>query len=227
MGASAMAVAAPETGASVLFVCPARCGLWAGTAHLPRERDAIVQAPSEQEVDQFVSTLRRAVPAFDWAQARVRKVFWGVLPVKQPMSVQLTVRPEVVSHANSLAGLYSVVGIKFTTAPLVAEAALQLIFGDRLPATRPDRGVDGRGYSTHTDVLVDGDLALSLERDKLRAVLNAVAVEEGVVEPEDLLLRRTNWMFTATDLPSLRSEIAAAVRLAQRHEHGQAHKGRA
>jgi hypothetical protein len=32
-------------------------------------------------------------------------------------------------------------------------------------------------------------------------------------------------MFTATDLPSLRSEIAAAVRLAQRHEHGQAHKG--
>jgi glycerol-3-phosphate dehydrogenase len=212
MGAAAMAVAAPERGAPVLFVCPARSGLWAGTAHLPRERDAVVQAPGEQEVEQFFSALRRAVPAFDWTKARVRKVFWGALPVKQPMTVQLTVRPEVRSHGTSLAGLYSVVGIKFTTAPLVADAALRLIFGDRLPAERTAEVADGRGYSTHTDVLIDGDLALSLEREKLRAILRTVAAEEGVVDPEDLLLRRTNWMFTAADLPRLRSEIDAALR---------------
>jgi glycerol-3-phosphate dehydrogenase len=212
MGASAMAVAAPEPGAPVLFVCPARSGLWAGTAHFPREPDAVVQAPGDQEVEQFISALRRAVPAFDWTKARVRKIFWGVLPVKQPMTVQLTVRPEVLSHGAALAGLYSVVGIKFTTAPLVANAALQLIFGGRLPAERSSGVADARGYSTHTDVLIDGDLALSLEREKLRAILRAVATEEGVVETEDLLLRRTNWMFTATDLPRLRSEIDAALR---------------
>ena len=110
MGASAMAVAAPEPGAPVLFVCPARSGLWAGTAHVPRERDGVVQAPGDQEVEQFISALRRAVPAFDWTEARVRKVFWGVLPVKQPMSVQLTVRPEMFSHGTPVTGLYSVVG---------------------------------------------------------------------------------------------------------------------
>jgi glycerol-3-phosphate dehydrogenase len=212
MGASAMAVAAPEPGAPVLFVCPARSGLWAGTAHVPRERDAVVQPPGDQEVEQFLSALRRAVPAFDWTDARVRKIFWGVLPVKQPMSVQLTARPEVISHGAPVTGLYSVVGIKFTTAPLVADAALQLIFGDRLPAERSAVVADGSGYSAHTDILIDGDRALSLEREKLRAILSAVATEEGVVEAEDLLLRRTNWMFTATDLPRLRSEIDAALR---------------
>lgn len=210
-GTSAMGIAAPEPQSLMHFVCPSRHGLWAGTAHVPRSRGvAHPAAPTDAELAHFVGSLKKAVPAFDWAQSRVRKVFWGVLPVTREQSVDLTVRPEILRHGRDgqRSGLFSVVGIKYTTATRVAEQALRVVFDGKLP---PVAVAETASLSGDSEILTDGDLAAALPVPAFSALVERLIREESVIEPDDILLRRTNWMFTAKDTQMLSRRIADAL----------------
>ncbi len=211
MGQQAMGVTAPETGAAVHFICPSRHGLWAGTAHVPRRRASeYPAAPTDAEVEGFVGSLQRAVPAFPWTASRIRKVCWGVLPVKREQTIDLTTRAELVSHARVAAGLYSLVGIKFTTAAQEARKALERIFGPRLPGLQSDVA-GSASFAQSSAVLIDGDRAAGLERSELIRIIQTVAAEEAVIEADDLMLRRTNWLFSAKEPAALRAVIETAL----------------
>lgn len=209
MGACAMAVAAPTRGAAIHFICPSTHGLWAGTAHVPRRRAEYSNAPAEAEVTEFVAALHHAVPEFSWSDCTIRKIYWGTLPVRREMTVNLTSRPDIVSHEQTVRGLHSVVGIKFTTAVQVAVETLRRIFGARLPSTNEMPA--GRLQSSLTGVLIDGDAACRLARAELIRTIETVAREEAVLSADDLLLRRTNWMFTAKDPEFLRTVAEEAL----------------
>lgn len=212
LGSAAMAVAEPALGAPVNFLCPAPHGIWAGTAHLPRKRSMEPpDGPTPQELESFVEGLRRAVPQFAWSQSRIRKVYWGVLPVRREMSTQLTVRPQILRHAD-MQGLYSVVGIKYTTAIQVACSALTVMFAGRLAPER-DAPTEPLPVSPATQWLVDGDQAAGMPREALATLIRQVIEAEAVVDPDDLLLRRTNWMFTAKDVRPLAVAIRQEVEL--------------
>jgi hypothetical protein len=185
----------------------------AGTAHLSRNKDSSFPAsPTESEVEQFVSALKQAVPAFSWSSSLIRKVYWGVLPVKRESTVDLTVRPEIVPHGKEAVGLYSVVGIKFTTAMQVATTALQMIFGSALPQTLVDKEDNsGPALSKFTAALLDGDRAIELSRSELLQIIRTVAKDEAVFETDDLFLRRTNWLFTAKEPQLLRALVDEAL----------------
>ena len=106
-------------------------------------------------------------------------------------------------------GLFSVSGVKFTTARRVAEKTLQAIcrhMGRReiveRPVPRPELVV----------VPSLRDIALALVHDEQGATrqLRKLVGELAVVEPEDFLLRRVDWGLEKFRVPSVHAALANA-----------------
>lgn len=209
MGESAMAVTAPTRGAAVHFLCPSRHGVWAGTAHLPRPPGAMPSAATAKEIERFVGELRDDVPDFAWSSAKVRKVYSGFVPVREPMTVRLAARPDVI-ELGSRSGLFGVVGVKYTTAVQVATQALRRALEKRLPsyssgaAAIPTPAAD-------TAALTNGDVAAAMPRATLLNLIRAVASEEAAHDADDFLERRTNWPFTAREPGRLHAVVEEAL----------------
>jgi glycerol-3-phosphate dehydrogenase len=118
--------------------------------------------------------------------------------------VQLAIREVVYDHGarGGPRGLYSVSGVKFTTARLVAAKTLRAIFGNRGEPLQPwesvrrppTRAVPGLGEFKSR--LRDGP-------DGLRADLRRLVAEEAVLHLEDLLLRRTDWGMDPREVTAL------------------------
>lgn len=200
---AALAVAPPGKGAQVLFVAPQGTTTLVGTAHLPRPRGTVAAVPTEAEVAAFVANLAAALPGWGVGVGDVRRVFAGLLPARSAGSAELAKRELLLDHAaaGGPAGLYSVSGVKFTTAWDVADQVLDLA-APRLPALRPvPRAQSPRGLSALTAALTAAPPASSAALDE---TLRATAASEAVSHMDDLLLRRTNWGVRVPDIDALR-----------------------
>jgi glycerol-3-phosphate dehydrogenase len=87
-------------------------------------------------------------------------------------------------------GLYSISGVKFTTARRVAEVTLHTIFGRELRpprdgVARPEPLVDLSGRT-----LLEVATPFEGEGRAVEKLMRRIAREEAVIHPEDLLLRR-------------------------------------
>ena len=212
MGDGAMAVAAPEPGAAVHFICPSSHGVWAGTAHLPRPKGGPPLPPSETEIERFIAELRSDVPDFAWRDAQVRRVYSGFVPVSQPMTANLAVRADVVPVGGKGSGLYSVVGIKYTTATQVAQQALRCALGERLPEYSTERSAATPPAAPDTSaILTNGDAAAAMPKAELSALVRDLAGREAAYTSDDFFERRTNWGFTARHPQRLRTAVADAL----------------
>lgn len=177
----------PRAGGHVYFAHPWEGRLLVGTGERTVPPGAGSAAPDRADLKAMVADLRAAAPALGLRASDALHVYHGVLPATP--SGKLTKRPGIVDHARrgGPSGLYSVAGIKFTTARRVADDLLRAIFPDRpavawedlpRPPAPPDSG------------RLPSNLAeLSPER---LAALAALAGDEAVVHLSDLALRRTN-----------------------------------
>jgi glycerol-3-phosphate dehydrogenase len=196
----ALAVAAPQAGAQVLFLVPQAHSVLAGTMHLPRPVGTIDAKPSEAEIEDFLAQLRAAIPGFDMRRVHVKRIFAGLLPARAADSAALVKREVLRDHGASggLRGLYSIAGVKYTTAADVARQIL-LLMGSRCDtAERP------LPLSSFTPLLIDARQLRDQNASTVRGMLRQVAREESVQTLDDLLLRRTNWATTELDLHRLR-----------------------
>jgi glycerol-3-phosphate dehydrogenase len=206
---SAVAVAAPRPGAPVLFLIPQQGTVLAGTCHLPRPADTVSAEPTANEIDRFLEDIRTAVPGLTVSRQHVCRVFAGLLPVRAPETAELTSRAVVHDHASDggPAGLISVAGVKFTTAPRVAAAVLQKLrpgaASSRVSAT-PDPAVAN-------GILTDARQLSNATAAALRDALLRTIHEESVQTPDDLVLRRTNWATTEVDLGRCYDRVAAVL----------------
>lgn len=203
---AALAVAARRPGARTHFIRPWLDRTLAGTFHTPCTGYPCSTSPSEEQIEQFLRELREAVPALDFDPADVMRVYSGLLPARRIGSDDLSVREVVVDHGASggPSGLWSVSGIKYTTARHVAERTLRRIFRDRDLDVRA--GTDREGSSASLSY----DDPSTVERDgsdETARALRALVREEAVLSMEDLLLRRTDW---GTD-PARAGSVASAV----------------
>ena len=124
----------------------------------------------------------------------VLRVLWGCLPAVTEGSRKLAVREVVVDHGRQggPAGLFSVSGVKFTTARLVAERTLARIsaLGDRSATVEGDclrplpRPVPG---ASELEDLWREDPEGAAHQ------IRHIVQEEAVVRMDDLILRRTDW----------------------------------
>ena len=190
----AVAVEPKRPGARMYFVLPWRGRMLAGTFHAPAATGATAAEPSEEQVAEFLDDLHAAMPGLGLRREDVVQVYAGILPARHQGDAEPASREVIHDHGQSGGpkGLWTVIGIKFTTSRAVAAATLDKF------------GADGRGAPDAnapcprpTPALDVGDVppGLELSRDSLRDL----ADREAVVQADDLLLRRMDSIQTLLD----------------------------
>lgn len=206
--AAAVAVAPRRPGARTYFLRPWRNRIFAGTFHAPCAEYPASPVPHDVQVEQFLADLNQAVPALELTRDDIVRTYSGLLPAASPGTEDLATRPAIVDHGadDGPRGLWSVSGVKYTTARRVAEQTVRDAFGrrGRYVGVRPGSGRP----ATETGLDLGDPSGLSTrDRDRTRVELERLVEDESVLCMEDLLLRRTDW---GTD-PEAVPEVAALV----------------
>lgn len=188
-----LAVSAPRPGARTYFMYGSDAGLWLGTYH-DRWSD-VDRAPraEERQIQAMVDDVNEAIPGAGLHLSGVRRVLAGLLPAK-PGTDETVSRSVIHDHGRhgGPAGLFSVSGIKFTTARRVAEAVLRIIVARCFRTDLPTAAVPRPPAATvpawpEFERLAREDPGAAAEQ------IGRIAREEAVVAVDDLLLRRTEW----------------------------------
>ena len=116
----------------IFFIVPWREKSMIGTWHLPWKNSPETFRMSEQVIQEFIAAVNSAHPVLNLSLRDVHHVTWGFLPVAKADAdrkpVRLTRDGMVIDHQTSdgVAGLISILGVKYTTARVVAERAVDL-----------------------------------------------------------------------------------------------------
>lgn len=179
----------PAGGGRTYFLHPMGERTLAGTYHAPLVEG--LETASEPQIEEFLADLRAAIPGFRVTTRHVRRVMAGVLPAQRAGTAELAKRPLFHSAADSNGpeGLHSLVGVKYTTAPLVAAQAVADVLGGAPRSTPRADPLPVRDVPDWTAFVqwADGD------PEAAGALIDTIVEEESVREPDDLLLRRTDW----------------------------------
>lgn len=216
----ALAVSANRPGARTYFLLPAMGGVLAGTYHAPVTEAGAFAPPSRELLATFARELDEAMPKLDLGSARTRHVFWGQLPVRSEGTVDLVGREVIHDHgtANGPRGLFTVSGVKFTVARAVAVRTLSILARRGLCALTEPRGT--RASPPRSVPGARELLSLAQEdRTATREFIRTIVAEEAVVEPDDLLWRRTEWALDSPDLDAI-SELVRDVMQVDPKESG-------
>jgi glycerol-3-phosphate dehydrogenase len=193
---SGLAVAPDQPNARTYFLFPWKGRLMAGTGHVPCQSSESMGRPTNKEMDNFIRDINKAVPGLQLKHSHVKRVFHGLLPSVRQGSAKLADRAMLLDHGNNGGpeGLFSVSGVKFTTARLVAEKTVRRLF----PKSRILIDFDSR--------TLDQPIQVSMERcifkgngnknaqanDGLLKILENIYQSESVMHLHDLVFRRTN-----------------------------------
>jgi glycerol-3-phosphate dehydrogenase len=190
----ALAVSPKDQQKPNYFLLPWEDKILAGTYHVPWREEFGQREPDEALVRSFLTDLNASLPGFEVKSQEILRIYWGLLPAVAEGSKDLALREVIHKHAASggPSGLFTVSGVKFTTARLVAEKALRLIYGGQL-RTSPAQKSAERPPTLPYLHLSEFDQLCSTNQDAATAHLQRLVDEESVIYLEDLILRRTNW----------------------------------
>jgi glycerol-3-phosphate dehydrogenase len=183
----AVALTPPGPGAQTYFMHPWKGRQLIGTGHRAWSGDAAGAKPADAFLDEFIADVNAAAPGLKLARSDILHVFSGLLPAAGPQSTELTNRPGIVDHGaqGGPKGLFSMVGIKFTTA---RKTALQMLQRCGLKTKRQHQAPappSGAAERCKTPVLADGKLTPGeLE------LVDSLTASESVCYLEDLVYRR-------------------------------------
>jgi glycerol-3-phosphate dehydrogenase len=116
----------------ILFFVPWRNVTMIGTWHIPWNEPADAFELNDAVVQDFVGEINSAHPPLRLALEDVQHVTWGFLPVNKEDThrdqIRLTRDGVLIDHEkkDDLSGLISALGVKYTTARVVAEKAIDL-----------------------------------------------------------------------------------------------------
>jgi glycerol-3-phosphate dehydrogenase len=116
----------------ILFFVPWRNKTMIGTWHIPWNGPVEAFKLSETTVQDFLDEINSAHPPLKLSLEDIQHVNWGFLPVRKEDAhreqVKLTRDGVLIDHQkkDNLTGLISALGVKYTTARVVAEKAIDL-----------------------------------------------------------------------------------------------------
>lgn len=170
-----IAVAARGASGRMLTAVPWRGFVLAGThqSATPVERSEC--APPADAVAQMLDDVNAAFPALKATGADIRMVHHGLTPaVASGRRAELLAEPRIIRHADrGVAGVISLVGVKYTTARLAAERAVDVVCRElgrpRRRSRTASRELPHAGISDVEGRLVETEreLGVSLDRDVL------------------------------------------------------------
>ena len=189
-----------------IFLVPQGATTLLGTWYAPAAPGDALGAAVKRGAAALVGELRSACPALEIGPGDVVRCQWGRLPLKagreRGRPDALAERPNVTDHhaAGGPRGIFSVEGVKYTTARGVAERVV-----DRIVAELGARAAPCRTAVTRVDEGL-GDLAAPLETRAREAARSEMALHLS-----DIVLRRSSLVDGCA--PS-RTDILAAARAA-------------
>ncbi|OQX14095.1 MAG: hypothetical protein BWK76_15215 [Desulfobulbaceae bacterium A2] len=196
LSSHALALTPERPGARTCFLRPWKGRLLAGTIHESWHQPADTPPrPSAAVLQSFLDDLNLAVPGLSLGENDILHIQAGLLPAREHGSARISVREIILDHGaqGGPAGLWSVSGVKFTTARLVAEKTLGRIFPEQRKRLRQTRHDDGLAAAVDAS---RGRLpAQSAEQTASalwQAALQELVAEESVIHLDDLALRRTS-----------------------------------
>jgi glycerol-3-phosphate dehydrogenase len=189
-----------------IFLVPQGATTLLGTWYAPAPAREALGTTVERGAAALVAEVRAACPALDIGPGDVVRCHWGRLPLKAGREPgrpdALAERPVVTGHraVDGRRGIFSVEGVKYTTARGVAERVV-----DRIVAALGTRAVPCRTAVARVDEGL-ADLTAPLESRAREAARSEMALRLS-----DIVLRRSR--LAAAAAPS-RTEVAAAARAA-------------
>jgi glycerol-3-phosphate dehydrogenase len=146
-----IALAAPSPHGPMLTAVPWGGGTLVGTY----QPDGIVREDVDSDltaaVDAFLAQVRATFPGLNATRESIRFVHHGLVPGQAgPKTATLLAEPKILTHDN-LPGAWSLVGVKYTTARLAAERAVDAVTRALGGSSRPCR--------TATQLLPHADVA--------------------------------------------------------------------
>lgn len=155
----------------LFFLAPWHDTTIAGTSHDPWTRRPEELAPRREDVSRLLDDINRAFPGAALTSRDIRLVHRGLLPATTATNdrvVLLRHSPTVDHAADGLAGLASLVGVRYTTARRSAAQAIDMVgrmLGRVLPASdTADTRLDG-GSIDRIDAYVRDSVAAASRRD--------------------------------------------------------------
>lgn len=187
--ALAVTVEGPDGG--TYFLHPWKGMTLAGTQHAAWHGGDGV---SESQIRGFLEGLNRGLPGYGATRDEILRLHWGLLPARRAGTRTLAVREVILDHgaARGPAGLWSVSGVKFTTARRVAETTLTRILA-RDGVTLPAYGSVPRPVGTAPPAAEEFEALLERDESAAREEVVRRVETEAAVKLDDLLLRRTDW----------------------------------
>ena len=162
-----------------------------GTVHSPWPGNT-EPVPTEEAIADYLADLNLAVPGLNLKREEVLHIYAGLLPAREQGSARLAVREVIKDHGEQGGprGAYTVSGVKFTTARLVAEKTVEKMFPGRQAAEMRRADRPGGAVSSLPGYFPadwQPDPADPSWQEQVRAII----AEQAVVHLDDLILRRT------------------------------------
>lgn len=183
----AVAVTPERPDARAYFLRPLRGLLFAGTVHEPWNGVEKNPVPSITSINNFINDLNSIID-LDLRFEDISHIFSGHMPVKKEGTDDLSNRETILDHSkhNGPRGLYSISGVKFTTARLIAEKTINFIFKDN----SKNRTYTKRNIQDSDRFNIDWN---TIELDiSAGEILKEIVSTESVLHLDDLLFRRTS-----------------------------------
>jgi glycerol-3-phosphate dehydrogenase len=184
----ALALQVADTG-HTYFLQPYKGRLLAGTGHADWSGGPDDVAPSQAQLMEMLASLNSSMPGLELEYSEIIRVFAGLLPGKGGNGQQLADRPVIIDHGRKggIQNLFSVSGVKFTTARRVAESVLDHAVGRR----RARHDITRCQPSPLEKEIWSCRPADSKELEQCMSGLRTLVEQEAVVHLDDLVLRRS------------------------------------
>ncbi len=185
----ALAVTPPKENAKAYFLRPWKGKLFAGTIHEPWDGVCDIPVPKQESINNFISDLNLSIPGLNVTKGDILQIYSGLLPAKEQGSNAIAVRDVIIDHFEhgGPKGLFSLSGVKFTTARLVAEKVLKKIFKDSTLPKKTEFNFPAKSDEEYGIFGFNWDL----DQNLIKEVLEKKIKDESVVHLQDLILRRT------------------------------------
>lgn len=189
----AVAIAPNRPKAKTYFAHNWKGKLLIGTGNAPYTSRLTKPVPTDSQLKDFITDINDAVPQLKLNLTDIAQVLAGFRPVKTPKTIRVADRELIMSHERygGAVGLYSVAGVKFTTARLVAEKTLKRIFPD-LATPLPITIREVMGESLQSTGVFTYDWYPDPNDLNWQKQILSLMKEEAAQHLDDLIFRRTS-----------------------------------